>query len=171
MLALRLVDTAPIPGESAELGLYERGQDYFITIVGGQDLMNTRAHASEDALGSVACRKLMTTAAPRVLIGGLGMGFTLAAALKALPPDAEVVVAEIVPGIVEWNRGALGPFAGHPLDDARRKGLPTRDLAREAGPGTHPMNEGIHPAPPPADPPTRPSRPGTRRCPCTAGTS
>lgn len=132
MLALRLVDTAPIPGESAELGLYQRGQDYFITIVGGQDLMNTRAHASEDALGAVACRKLRTTAAPRVLIGGLGMGFTLAAALKALPPDAEVVVAEIVPGIVEWNRGVLGPFAGHPLDDARTR-LHVGDVAELIG--------------------------------------
>lgn len=118
---MRLVDTARIPGEERELGLYQRGADYFIRIVGGQDLMNTRAHASEDALGALACRGLQTTPAARVLIGGLGMGFTLSAALTALAADAEVVVAEIVPGVVEWNRGVLGSFSGRPLDDPRTR--------------------------------------------------
>lgn len=116
---MRLVDTAPIPGETGELGLYQRGADYFIRIVGGQDLMNTRAHASEDALGRLACAGLDRKVSARVLIGGLGMGFTLAAALQGLASDAEVVVAEIVPGVVEWNRGVLGPFSGRPLDDRR----------------------------------------------------
>jgi spermidine synthase len=116
---MRLLKTASIPGESGELGLYQRGSDYFIKLVGGQDLMNTRAHASEDALGEVACESLRKKPKARVLIGGLGMGFTLSAALKTLGGDAEVVVAEIVPGVVEWNRGALGPFAGRPLDDTR----------------------------------------------------
>ena len=116
---MRLVHTAPIPDEGGELGLYQRGADYFIKIVGGQDLMNTRAHASEDALGALACKGLTEKPAARVLIGGLGMGFTLAAALKKLAADADVVVAEIVPGVVEWNRGVLGPFAGRPLDDPR----------------------------------------------------
>jgi len=114
-----LIHTAPIPGEGGELGLYQRGADYFIKIVGGQDLMNTRAHASEDALGLIACKGLRGKPKTRVLIGGLGMGFTLAAALKSLNVDAEVVVAEIVPGVVEWNRGVLGAFAGRPLDDGR----------------------------------------------------
>jgi spermidine synthase len=116
---MRLIHTAPIPGDSGELGLYQRGQDYFIKIVRGQDLMNTRAHASEDALGVIACRGLRGKPEARVLIGGLGMGFTLSATLKALDADAEVVVAEIVPGVVEWNRGVLGSFAGRPLDDTR----------------------------------------------------
>jgi spermidine synthase len=116
-----LIDTTPIPGEDAELGLYELGGHYFIQIVGGQDLMNTRAHSSEDALGTIACRGLRDASKPRVLIGGLGMGFTLAAALEALPADAEVVVAEIVPGVVEWNHGVLARFAGHPLDDPRAR--------------------------------------------------
>ena len=116
---MRLIHTAPIPGDSGELGLYQRGPDYFIKIVGGQDLMNTRAHASEDALGVIACRGLRGKPEARVLIGGLGMGFTLSATLKALDADAEVVVAEIVPGVVEWNRGVLGSFAGRPLDDTR----------------------------------------------------
>ena len=117
--AMRLVHTASIPGEGGELGLYQRGRDYFIKIVGGEDLMNTRAHASEDALGVIACKGLRGKREARVLIGGLGMGFTLAAALKTLGADAEVVVAEIVPGVVEWNRGVLGSFAGRPLDDPR----------------------------------------------------
>lgn len=116
---MRLVHTAPIPGEHGELGLYRRGEDYFIKVVGGQELMGTRAHASEDALGSIACRGLRGKRKARVLIGGLGMGFTLSAALETLDDDAEVVVAEIVPGVVEWNRGVLGSFAGRPLDDAR----------------------------------------------------
>jgi spermidine synthase len=116
---MRLIHTASIPGEDGELGLYKRGADYFIKIVGGQDLMNTRAHASEDALGVMACKGLRGKPGARVLIGGLGMGFTLAAALKSLAVDAEVVVAEIVPGVVEWNRGPLGDLSGRPLDDPR----------------------------------------------------
>ena len=119
MSSTRLIHTASIPGEGGELGLYQRGPDYFIKIVGGQDLMNTRAHASEDALGLIACRGLREKSATRVLIGGLGMGFTLSATLKILAADAEVVIAEIVPGVVEWNRGVLGSFAGRPLDDTR----------------------------------------------------
>lgn len=116
---MHLIQTASIPGEGGELGLYRRGADYFIKIVGGQDLMNTRAHASEDALGIIACKDLRGRPKSRVLIGGLGMGFTLSAALKTLGVDAEVVVAEIVPEVVEWNRGVLGEFAGRPLDDIR----------------------------------------------------
>ncbi len=125
---MRLIHTASIPGEDGKLGLYRRGEDYFIKIVGGQDLMNTRAHASEDALGTVACRRLRGKAGARVLIGGLGMGFTLSATLKALGADAEVVVAEIVPGVVEWNRDILGAFADRPLDDPRVR-LRTADVA------------------------------------------
>jgi spermidine synthase len=118
---MHLIHTASIPGQDGELGLYRRGADYFIKIVGGQDLMNTRAHGSEDALGTIACRGLRDTPAARVLVGGLGMGFTLSAALKSLGADAQVVVAEIVPGVVEWNRGVLGTFAARPLDDPRTR--------------------------------------------------
>ena len=117
--AMHLVHSTSIPGEGGELGLYQGGADYFIKIVGGQDLMSTRAHSSEDALGVIACKGLRAKPEARVLIGGLGMGFTLSATLKALGADAEVVVAEIVPGVVEWNRGVLGSFAGRPLDDTR----------------------------------------------------
>lgn len=116
---MELLDTALIPGHAGELGLYRKGADYFIKIMGGQDLMNSRAHGSEDALGVIACRDLKSRPEARVLVGGLGMGFTLAAALKTVDPDAQVVVAEIVPGVVEWNRGELGGCADRPLDDAR----------------------------------------------------
>ncbi len=123
-----LLDTTPIPGEGGELGLYRLGADYFIKIVGGQDLMNSRAHSSEDALGVIGCKGLRHRPEARVLIGGLGMGFTVAAALNTLGPDAEVVVAEIVPGVVEWNRGVLGACAGRPLGDARTQ-VRTTDVA------------------------------------------
>ncbi len=114
-----LLDTAPIPGDGGELGLYQHGEDFLIRVVGGQDLMSTRTHGSADALAEIACTELAGRERPRVLIGGLGMGFTLASALRHLGHDAEVVVAELVPEVVEWNRGPLGEHAGHPLRDER----------------------------------------------------
>ena len=76
-------------------------------------------HDSEDVLAEVVCGRLGHVAAPRILIGGLGMGYTLAAALRSLGPNASVVVAELVSAVVDWNRGPLGPLAGHPLNDKR----------------------------------------------------
>ena len=81
--------------------------------------MSSRMHGSEEALATAACRHLRTAEWPQVLVGGLGMGFTLAATLSLLPPDAIVTVAELVPAVVEWNRGPLGACAGHPLNDRR----------------------------------------------------
>jgi spermidine synthase len=81
--------------------------------------MNSRVHGSEDALAELACQKLADRPHARVLIGGLGMGFTLAAALQQLGPGAEVVVAELVPEVVTWNRELLSALAGHPLEDPR----------------------------------------------------
>jgi spermidine synthase len=81
--------------------------------------MSSRMHGSEEALATLACRVARTMEEPCVLVGGLGMGFTLRATLDLLPPDATVVVAELVPAVVEWNRGPLGPLAGHPLKDTR----------------------------------------------------
>ena len=114
-----LLDTAPIPNSGGELGLYRHGEDFVIKVVGGQDLMSTRTHGSADALAEIACTEIAGRERPRVLIGGLGMGFTLASALRHLGHDAEVVVAELVPGVVEWNRGPLGEHAGDPLSDER----------------------------------------------------
>jgi spermidine synthase len=81
--------------------------------------MNSRMHGSEKALADLACEKLGANEKPRLLIGGLGMGFTLAAALKATGPGAEVVVAELVPEVVTWNRTLIGAPSGDPLADTR----------------------------------------------------
>ena len=118
MKRVTLLDTAAIPG-GGELGLYEHGEDFVIKVMRGQDLMSTRTHGSADALADLTCPEVAGRERARVLIGGMGMGFTLAAALRHLGPDAEVVVAELVPGVVEWNRGPLGEHAGHPLRDER----------------------------------------------------
>jgi spermidine synthase len=90
----------------------------FLILAGGKPLMSSRMHGSEQALATFGCHHVPAEE-PRVMVGGLGMGFTLRAALDLLPPDAQVVVAELVPAIVEWNRGPLGPLAGHPLKDRR----------------------------------------------------
>jgi spermidine synthase len=84
----------------------------------GKSLMSSRMHGSEQALAALALRRMEVPDAC-VLVGGLGMGFTLRATLDLLPQDATVVVAELVPAVVEWNRGALGTLAGHPLRDPR----------------------------------------------------
>jgi len=114
----KLLDTATVPGEGSELRLYCRGEEFSIK-VGRCELMNSRVHGSEDALAELACKKLADRPRPRILIGGLGMGFTLAAALQQLGPDAEIIVAELVPAVIEWNRGVLSLVAGHPLKDKR----------------------------------------------------
>ena len=100
------------------LKLTRRDNEYII-LANGKSLMSSRMHGSEEALATLACRRAGSLEQPCVLIGGLGMGFTLRATLDLLPPDAMVVVAEMVPAVVEWNRGPLGPLAGHPLEDKR----------------------------------------------------
>jgi len=100
------------------LKLTRRDNEYII-LANGESLMSSRMHGSEEALATLGCQRVRTLEQPCVLIGGLGMGFTLRATLDLLPPDAMVVVAEMVPAVVEWNRGPLGPLAGHPLKDKR----------------------------------------------------
>ena len=114
-----LLDIAPVPGNGRELRLYRREDEFSIRIAGRGELMNSRVHGSEDALAEQTCARLAGCSAPRLLIGGLGMGFTLAAALRQVGEQARVVVAELVPAVVAWNRGPLGEHAGHPLQDPR----------------------------------------------------
>lgn len=114
-----LLDSAPVPGKGGELQLYRRGDEFSIKIAGRGELMSSRVHGSEDALAEQTCARLADISQPRLLIGGLGMGFTLAAALRQLGAQAQVVVAELVPAVVTWNRGPLGEPAGHPLRDPR----------------------------------------------------
>jgi len=98
--------------------LSKRDEEY-VVLLNGKTLMSSRMHGSEEALATTGCRHLRTAERPRVLVGGLGMGFTLRAALDVLPADAIVTVAEMVPAVVEWNRGPLSQLAGHPLRDRR----------------------------------------------------
>ncbi|HEX19831.1 MAG TPA: hypothetical protein ENG78_03305 [Acidiferrobacteraceae bacterium] len=114
-----LLDSAEVPGNGGELRLYRRGDEFSIKIAGRGELMNSRVHGSEEALAELGCARLAGCANPRLLIGGLGMGFTLAAALRQLGDQAQLVVAELVPAVVAWNRGPLGKLAGYPLQDSR----------------------------------------------------
>jgi spermidine synthase len=100
--------------------LNRRGNEYII-LANGADLMSSRMHGSEEALASFGCERARLLEEPCVLVGGLGMGFTLRATLDCLPKGATVVVAELLPAVVEWNRGILGPLADHPLADRRAK--------------------------------------------------
>ena len=124
-----LLGEAKIPGTEQFIYLYQGKDDFSIKLARGQELMNTRKHGSEDALGELPCRRLKNRANAKVLIGGLGMGFTLAAALRSVGSEAEVTVAELVPEVVEWNRGPLGEDSGRPLDDPRTR-VHVGDVAR-----------------------------------------
>ncbi len=118
MIPWQLLDSAQVPGEKGDLRLYQRGGEYSIR-VDGSELMNSRVHGSEDAMAELTCARIASLPCPRILIGGLGMGYTLAAALNRLGAESRVVVAELVPAVVAWNRGPLASLAGHPLDDDR----------------------------------------------------
>lgn len=104
--------------DGQRLVLTRRGHEYLIK-VGGWDLMSSRDDTTARALSSLGCAAIDGRRAPRVLIGGLGMGYTLAAACEALPEDAQIEVAELVPAVVEWNRSHLAELAGRPLEDPR----------------------------------------------------
>ncbi len=119
MIPRNRIGTALIPGTNVEMQLYQSGELFSIKIPGHGDLMNSRLHGSEKALAELACAKIAGVRKPRLLVGGLGMGFTLAAALQTVGADAEVVVAELVPEVVDWNRTLIGAPAGHPLADPR----------------------------------------------------
>ncbi len=106
--------------DGTELTLTRHTSEYVI-LANGQSLMSSRTHGSEEALAELGCRRARTLMRPRVLIGGLGMGFTLRAALDVLPPAARLLVAELVPAVVEWNRDTIGALAQHPLDDPRMR--------------------------------------------------
>jgi spermidine synthase len=117
MIPWTLLDTAKIPG-GGELRLKQRGQEFSI-MLGTNELMNSRLSGSEQALATLSCEKIKDRAAPHILIGGLGMGFTLRAALAVLGPQAKVTVAELVPEVVAWARGPMAPVFGTCLDDPR----------------------------------------------------
>src|SRR2546427_10250411 len=119
--------------DGADMKLVRRTTEYII-LANGKSLMSSRMHGSEEALATLACRRVQTLKQPCVLVGGIGMGFTLRATLDFLPGDAIVEVAELVPAVVDWNRGPLGPLAGHPLKD-RRVRVHVGDVAVTLGAG------------------------------------
>lgn len=125
-----LLDTVTTP-DGKTLTLSEHDGAYFIR-VDGVELMSTRRHASEDLLARVACAGLAGKAGARVLIGGLGMGFTLRETLAQVGADAEVVVAELLPAVIAWNRNPAYPLAAKELADPRVK-LVERDVAKVIG--------------------------------------
>ncbi len=118
MIPRKLLGNAQTPDGTGELQLSRRGDDFFISY-NGRELMNSRMHGSEDMLAEFACKPIAARPRARVLVGGLGLGYTLAAALAVVRKDAAVVVAELVPAVVRWNRSLCGHLAGHPLDDPR----------------------------------------------------
>lgn len=135
MIPWELIESAAVPGDGGEIRLYRRGREFSIRVE-GRELMNSSAHASEDALAELACARVCQRPGLTVLIGGLGMGYTLAAALRLLGAEGRLVVAELVPAVVAWNCGPLGGLAGHPVRDSRveiRQGDVAEILQTEQG--------------------------------------
>lgn len=112
------IDTASVPGADVELRLMQRGAE-FSMMLGPSELMNSRLSGSEEALATLACKRIEAVKRPQLLIGGLGMGFTLRAALAVLGAEARIVVAELVPAVIAWARGPMAGLFGDSLDDPR----------------------------------------------------
>lgn len=117
MIPNKLIDTASWSGTT--LRLYQRGDEFSIRVDKAGELMNSRAHHSEDVLAALACEKIAGRPHPHLLVGGLGIGFTLAAVLSRTGADARVTVSELIPAVVHWNQDYMGRLAGFPLLDAR----------------------------------------------------
>jgi spermidine synthase len=126
MIPWEELDSVSLP-QGGQLRLMRRGQEFSIKL-GVAELMTSRLFASEAALATLAAEMLAGRAQPRVLIGGLGMGFTLRAALSAFGVEAHVVVAELVPAVVRWARGPMAELFAGCLDD-RRVELVEADVA------------------------------------------
>ena len=118
MIPWTLIDTAKVPGGGDELRLKRRGSEFSI-MLGTNELMNSRLSGSEEALARLSWEKIRDRPKPKMLIGGLGMGFTLRAALAELPQEASVVVAELVPAVIRWAKGEMAEVFQGCLDDPR----------------------------------------------------
>lgn len=114
-----LLDSTDIPNNGGELRLYQREDEFSIKIMGVGELMNSRIHSSEDALAELALQKLNHVTEPKILIGGLGMGYTLLETLKLSSNNSQVDVAELIPSVVEWNKGPLGVLTNNCINDKR----------------------------------------------------
>ena len=118
MIPWQQIDSARVPDSDVELRLMRRGTE-FSMMLGQNELMNSRLSGSEEALATLACKRIEAVKRPHLLIGGLGMGFTLRAALKVLGPDARIMVAELMPAVVAWAWGPMADLFGDSLGDAR----------------------------------------------------
>ena len=118
MIPWQQIDTARVPDANVELRLMRRGAE-FSMMLGQNELMNSRLSGSEEALATLACRRIEAVKRPHLLIGGLGMGFTLRAALAVLGPEARIVVAELVPAVIAWAKGPMAGIFGDSLGDPR----------------------------------------------------
>src|ERR1700716_1975281 len=118
MIPWSQIDTARVPGANVELRLMRRGDEFSMKL-GQNELMNSRLSGSEEALATLACRRIEAVKNPHLLIGGLGMGFTLRAALAVLGSGARIVVAELVPAVIAWARGPMAEIFGDSLGDPR----------------------------------------------------
>lgn len=114
------VDQDDVPDDDGTMYLMSRGSE-FVIVANDRELMSNRMHGSEDALADLACDRLAQLDDARILVGGLGMGFTLAAVLRRIGPSGEGVVAELIPAVVRWNQEYVGRAAGHPLRDPRAR--------------------------------------------------
>ena len=112
------LDTVSVPGADVQLRLMQRGAEFSMRL-GQNELMSSRLSGSEEALATLACRRIEAVKSPHLLIGGLGMGFTLRAALAVLGSDARIMVAELVPAVIAWARGPMADIFGDSLDDPR----------------------------------------------------
>jgi spermidine synthase len=118
MIPWVLIDTSRVPGADVELRLMQRGAE-FSMMLGQNELMNSRLSGSEEALATLTAKKIEAVESPHVLVGGLGMGFTLRAALAVLGPEARVTVAELVPAVIAWARGPMADIFGNSVSDPR----------------------------------------------------
>jgi spermidine synthase len=118
MIPWEKLDTTRVPGTDGELRLMRRGAEFSI-MLGTNELMNSRLSGSEAALATLAAKKIEAVESPHLLIGGLGMGFTLRAALGVLGTNARIEVAELVPAVVAWARGPMAGIFGESLNDKR----------------------------------------------------
>lgn len=133
MIPWVLLGKAAVPG-GGEMRLMRRGEEFSIRL-GVKELMNSRLSGSEEALAELVCERLRGRPAPRLLIGGLGLGFTLRAALAALGPDAQVEVAELVPEVVQWAQTEMAAIFAGSLQDPRVR-VEVADVARLIGAGS-----------------------------------
>jgi len=115
--------------DEGPLELRQRGERDFLITISGRILMTSVAHRSEDALAQIACAPLAGANRPAVLVGGLGMGYTLRAALDQLPARAEVLLVDLNPAVVEWCKGPLAPLTGGAISD-KRVSVQIADVAR-----------------------------------------